>query len=391
MNNHNIFLNLWYPIVIIGNSFALTSVSAQIVQETSVYQIRQIARDITVLIFTPAGSGSGTIIAKNRDQYWVLTAAHVVNQINNQEEADLQTYDGKIHLIDTTKITLFQDSDLALVTFTTEQQNYQIAPINSSEKIEELTPIFVAGYPLSGNAMRQNFNITTGNITSVDTFNNAGYDLVYTNATITGMSGGPILNQKGQLIGVHGRAEGTSLPDGTVIKAGFNLGIPISVFLQELSSIEIGNDLDLKIISLIPSDSVINSFNNFIDSHYQRVSSLLEIKDIQTLYSYLPIAQEVFIYTNRQGETQDYQTTLIKTTEYFSQSKARGETWRVSHRINDIQMINSNQAIVSFEQIVRWSLWPGLISGVTNTKLVESWQFIDNQWQIVAVEEVQSF
>ena len=399
MLNH-IFANIIYPRIILGNTVTLLAVSPQIVQAISVYDIKQIAKEITVLIFTPSGSGSGVIITRNSDEYWVLTAGHVVESIHPTEEADLQTYDGKIYPIDTKKIILFDEIDLALVKFTANNQNYQIAEINNSEKIEELTQIFVAGYPLPGNAMRQTFNITTGNITSIDTFNTAGYDLVYTNATRKGMSGGPILNENGQLIGIHGRAEGTLLADGTPIKAGFNLGIPIQAFLQQLSTREIGDTLDFKITSSSStnppiSDSsqanVPDAFRNFVNSHYQVVSTLVESRDIAALYSYLPIDKKSFSYQNMQGEIQDYQTTLIKTTQAFSQSVARGETWQVSHRIEDIDISDSSHAVVSFEQIVKWSIWPGIVNGITKTKLRESWELINDKWQIVYAQELERF
>ena len=297
MLNH-IFANITYPRIIFGTTVTLFAVSPQIVQAVSVYDIKQIAKEITVLIFTPSGSGSGVIITQNSDEYWVLTAGHVVESIHPTEKADLQT------------------------------------------------------------------------------------------------------NEKGQLIGIHGRAEGTLLADGTPIKAGFNLGIPIQAFLQQLSTTEIGDTLDFKITSSSstnppisdPSNAnVPDAFRNFVNSHYQVVSTLVESRDIAALYSYLPIDKESFSYQNKQGEIQDYQTTLIKTTEAFSQSVARGETWQVSHRIEDIDITDSSHAVVSFEQIVKWSIWPGLINGITKTKLRESWELINDKWQIIYAQELEKF
>jgi serine protease Do len=206
----------------------------------SAYEIREIAINITVLILGPGSPGSGTIIAHNGDNYYVLTAGHVVESINSKEEADIKTHDNKLHQIDTKNIIRFADIDLAIVKFNSNQK-YKTAEIGKSEKVFELSTVYVAGFPLSGEAIRQNFFITKGEVSSLDTFNDGGYDLVYTNTTRAGMSGGPVLNEDGELIGIHGRAEGTILADGTEIKQGFNLGIPIKIFVE--SAPRIGFDL----------------------------------------------------------------------------------------------------------------------------------------------------
>ena len=75
-----------------------------------------------------------------------------------------------------------------------------------------------------------------------------GYALVYSNSTLPGMSGGPVLDPEGQLIGIHGRADtATKVQDQNLnpdiyVKSGFNLGIPINTFttLAPKAGIDVG-------------------------------------------------------------------------------------------------------------------------------------------------------
>ena len=63
-----------------------------------------------------------------------------------------------------------------------------------------------------------------------------GYGLVYSNSTLPGMSGGPVINEDGKVIGVHGRGDTTneeSTPNPNVrVKTGFNLAIPIATYIS---------------------------------------------------------------------------------------------------------------------------------------------------------------
>ncbi|MEY3222365.1 MAG: hypothetical protein RLZZ203_1221, partial [Cyanobacteriota bacterium] len=40
-----------------------------------------------------------------------------------------------------------------------------------------------------------------------------GYELVYSSITFGGMSGGPVLDSQGRVIGIHGRTEGEAAID----------------------------------------------------------------------------------------------------------------------------------------------------------------------------------
>jgi tetratricopeptide (TPR) repeat protein len=112
----------------------------------------------------------------------------------------------------------------------TSSQNYTVAKIGNSDSSTEGTTAYVAGFPAPTFAINQSiYNFSDGKITA-----NAskplrdGYALVYDNNTSEGMSGGAVLNENGELIGVHGRAD----LDTKEIKTGFNLGIPVNIFLR---------------------------------------------------------------------------------------------------------------------------------------------------------------
>ena len=68
-------------------------------------------------IFTPASSGTGVIIGKDKNEYLILTAKHVVKDIFKSDEVYLKTADKKEYLIDQDTIKLSDDYDLAILKF----------------------------------------------------------------------------------------------------------------------------------------------------------------------------------------------------------------------------------------------------------------------------------
>ena len=236
---NNFIPRVIFPVTIFTITLSLTY--PQAVNSLSPSKVKKIAQEITVIIRGPGSDGSGTIIGRKGNTYFVLTAGHVVDNIHPTEEADVETYSKRLYAINTREIVKIPDVDLAVVQFTSKE-NFKIPEIGNSEALSELAPVYVAGYPL---IRKQDFNITPGTISSIGTLNDAGYDLVYTNSTTVGMSGGPVLNEDGQIVGIHGRADGKVLGNGTQVKHGFNLGIPIKIFLTKVS--KLGLNIDLKV------------------------------------------------------------------------------------------------------------------------------------------------
>ncbi|WP_341532336.1 tetratricopeptide repeat protein (plasmid) [Nostoc sp. UHCC 0302] len=207
------------------NALALSSV-----------EVGKVAKAITVEISNPNGSGTGVIIKREGNTYTVLTAKHVVEA---QAQYEIVTPEGTHYPLNYSTVKKLPEVDLAVMQFTSNQ-SYPVAKVGNSDSSTEGATVYVAGFPQISAAISTSiYNFTNGQITA-----NAskplrdGYALVYSNDTLAGMSGGPVLNDQGELIGIHGRSDTTEnfkISDknpNVIIKTGFNLGIPINTFLR---------------------------------------------------------------------------------------------------------------------------------------------------------------
>ncbi|WP_299409458.1 serine protease [Acaryochloris sp. IP29b_bin.148] len=187
----------------------------------------QIAKQTTVLV-EGQNPGSGVIITKTNNTYYVLTAKHVVA---TPDEYEIVTHDGQRFDVSSQKIRRLPKHDLAMIAFTSNQ-SYPVARLGNSELAKQGMNIYVSGWPVPEQAITQPTHLVTkGEIVGLQAGDKEGYGLLYSNNTAPGMSGGPIFNPEGRLIGIHGRAAGNQVSG----KVGINLGIPIKVFTESAS------------------------------------------------------------------------------------------------------------------------------------------------------------
>lgn len=230
-----LLLPLWNPtfLKVLVSSSALILLPDSEAHSKEISEISSIAKKITVKI-EGATSGSGVLVKEKHNRYTVLTAWHVIKDISEKEELAIFTFDGKEYLWDSKSRRKINNLDLGIIEFESKN-SYKLAVIGDSNIISEGEKVFVAGYPLRNkNNKGRFFRFKSGELESnINLFIEDGYQLLYSNKTLKGMSGGPLLNQKGNLIGMHCKTDidqELTSDFGKVISNGTNKAIPISYY-----------------------------------------------------------------------------------------------------------------------------------------------------------------
>ena len=258
--------------------------------------ISSIAKQITVRI-EGAIQGSGVIVNKKKNIYTVLTAWHVIKDFLPEEEVEIITSDNKTHIwIPKSKKRLRNEVDLALLKFKSNQ-DYKIAKIGN-KKIIQNDKIFVSGYPIRKEALEiPIFLFKEGKVEGNSSlYNDEGYQLLYSNLTLEGMSGGSILDNDGYLIGIHGRAvlhKKLTEKFGKPVATGINSGIPISYYREFLSGksriIRNGNPINKE--DLLVKMSTLLQKNNKDNETIKSAKKFLELEENAIAYSYIALAK----------------------------------------------------------------------------------------------------
>ena len=195
--------------------------------------VNQIVKKSTVRI-DGAGNGSGVIFAQDEYGYVVLTNQHVI-----EDSGDYQiiTSDGKSHPV--SDIQELEGADLALVYFDTDRR-YSVIARGNSDTLIEGQKLHIAGYPGAQNvASNRTYRFMSESLIGFLAPSDIkdGYELIYSGEAVPGMSGSPIINEEGQLIGTYGLTD-IDISTG----ASYLYGIPVNTALKiaTRSGIELG-------------------------------------------------------------------------------------------------------------------------------------------------------
>jgi S1-C subfamily serine protease len=186
-----------------------------------------LAEIVTVRVFssntTDKKGGSGVLIDHQGDQYWVITNNHVVSDRNISYK--IQTFDGREYLAQilsprssSTKI----QKDLALLSFKASSFIYQVLKNKSQVKMFDQETVIAGGFPFADNFQQsKELKLTQGKLMMVlDEPFIGGYGVGYTNLLRNGMSGGPVINKKGELVAINGMAQEPLLGNPYVFQNG---------------------------------------------------------------------------------------------------------------------------------------------------------------------------
>ncbi|MDR1398442.1 MAG: Do family serine endopeptidase [Treponema sp.] len=164
------------------------------------------------------GLGSGIIVRKDRDTYYVLTNYHVVEDVT---EITVKTDDGKE--APAALVGKDERKDLAMVSFKSTD-SYPLAVLGDSDAVKVGDWAIAVGNPL--NFMS---SVTMGIISAVGRTNgpaNNINDFIQTDASINqGNSGGPLVNIRGEVIGINTWIVSNSSSSGSI---GIGFAIPIN-------------------------------------------------------------------------------------------------------------------------------------------------------------------
>jgi S1-C subfamily serine protease/tetratricopeptide (TPR) repeat protein len=242
------------------------SPQAQTLAYSNTTSTESIARQITVRVLVGDRRSSGTIIARQGNRYTILTNAHVTNKGNNYR---ITTPDGKTYPAKCAQplkqglCIADKNHDLALLEFTSSQ-TYTVPTWGDSQMLTPGETIYSAGFPFD----EQNLKIASGKFNlQTDKPLLGGYQIGFNTTTAPGMSGGSLLNSKGQLIGIIGFSSYPILNDGYQYQDGSKSAAgDIAQWRKSSFAIPVATlaTIDRQYAALLPknSDTTVNTIAN---------------------------------------------------------------------------------------------------------------------------------
>jgi S1-C subfamily serine protease len=170
-------------------------------------KLKQQMRSISIKILAHGETiGSGVLLHRQQQVYTVITNAHVIQSASAPFQ--LQTPDGQIYAAALIAPPLGKNRDLSILRFQSHNRVYTAAKLAAaSPKIGDR--IWSAGFPLNrantNPKVIPELNIVNGQIAHIlPVAISGGYRIGFERSIEKGMSGGPTIDNKGELIGING-------------------------------------------------------------------------------------------------------------------------------------------------------------------------------------------
>ena len=182
--------------------------------------------------FTPAGEGMGSGFIINEEGY-VLTNYHVISSAkevtvtlsnNTEVSASIVNYDS--------------EKDIAMLKLKEGTKVPAVAELGDSDEVYPGAEVIAIGTPLSKNfAQTLTKGVISGSNRTIETGSGTSVNLIQTDTAINpGNSGGPLVNAKGQVIGINSMKLGTETLGETTIE-GIGFAIPINEVKNKIDAL----------------------------------------------------------------------------------------------------------------------------------------------------------
>ncbi len=219
----NHYENITY---VLGENYSLPQLYEQVKNSIVVVQGTQIEYDIFGRPYYASVQGSG-FVTNQTGTYVVITNYHVVNSVQNISVTfnDGDAYSGTV-------IGSDGYADLAVLTTDAPQEEYQSLSITNSSNLRVGDPVLAIGNPygLAGSITTGIISALGRTITETTTGGYAIADCIQTTTPINpGNSGGPLLNVRGEVVGIT-----TAIVSDS---QGLGFAIPSTSILREIQSL----------------------------------------------------------------------------------------------------------------------------------------------------------
>jgi serine protease Do len=177
------------------------------------------------------GMGSGFII---NEEGYILTNYHV---IANAKEITVTLSDNTE--VSATVVNYDQEKDIAMIKLKEGTKVPAVAELGDSDEIYPGAEVIAIGTPLSKNfAQTLTKGVISGSNRTIEGENGTNVNLIQTDAAINpGNSGGPLVNAKGQVIGINSMKIGSNAVGSETSVEGIGFAIPINEVKNKIDAL----------------------------------------------------------------------------------------------------------------------------------------------------------
>jgi hypothetical protein len=199
-----------------------------------------------VQIQNQAEPGSGFFL-KIGDKILFVTAKHVLGASGEQVILNLPD-GGKLEIPLKQQVPLSGIDSAVIIIQRTPESVLPLEISGSSPNPNQILRVW--GFPVSSGNTASRLDSRSGTYLGSPTSIQDGYSLLYGAQTQIGFSGGPILDELGMVVGMHGRSDSIMSSAGQSIRTGKALGIPIAAILAAVSRpSQMGQQIDEKALA----------------------------------------------------------------------------------------------------------------------------------------------